>query len=523
MSHFGEAPGSLIDWIDTRIETGFSNFVYIDEHFYSCPVLRRIFSIARKLGYQSLLQEELSEQDSLLLLKENAMLALRAPDFKKSKVIRLCFFRTTPDQQPNDACGDCLGYAVFKIDHFSGAPQPKFHIYEAVMRPSRSERGNNFIHCSKHFTVSTTIGRFSVEGALYAQQNDLTFVCAHVALRTVIAAASPNNDSDYCQINQLLGIDHTTRQLGSSANAPNSGLDRNEMEAVFKHCGLDFTTTVHEPGTAEFTGEFQRELYSSIESGMPALLGFELDPAPNGSPQGRHIIPVLGHTFNEDTWVADASRAYFEGGLQYYSSESWLSTYVTHDDNFGPYLCLPRHFIRKKNFRISFGLLRSSQNMTAVDAEAVGLDFCNALAKTFAREKSGWLGRFAAFANTGLLVLRTIQLQKREYLEHLKQSTSWNGARHPADTLAQIEATLPEHFWLIEASAPELFAASRRKFGEVLIDTTIAPNGTDPTPLWLGARLPSAFFIQQNKAFHTLPSGIQSHTELFQFNTTPQI
>jgi hypothetical protein len=43
-----EAPGKQLEWIGTGISKGFSNFDFIDLRYSSNPVLRRIFSLARK-------------------------------------------------------------------------------------------------------------------------------------------------------------------------------------------------------------------------------------------------------------------------------------------------------------------------------------------------------------------------------------------------------------------------------------------------------------------------------------------
>jgi hypothetical protein len=50
-------------------------------------------------------------------------------------------------------------------------------------------------------------------------------------------------------------------------------------------------------------------LYGSVESGYPALVVFD---AGNGNQ--KHVIPIIGHTFNEDTWVPRADLAYFSVG-----------------------------------------------------------------------------------------------------------------------------------------------------------------------------------------------------------------
>ena len=105
--NFRAAPGTRIDWIDTRIESEFSNFLYIDRHYRSHPVLRRIFSLARVLGYQSLLIERLDEHTCALLAEENAALGIRRSNFVSSSVHRLTFWRCAPDAvaAPTDFIG----------------------------------------------------------------------------------------------------------------------------------------------------------------------------------------------------------------------------------------------------------------------------------------------------------------------------------------------------------------------------------------------------------------------------------
>src|SRR6185437_3386454 len=80
---------------------------------------------------------------------------------------------------------------------------------------------------------------------------------------------------------------------------------------------------------------YRKYIYGSVESGLPALLGFQFDM---GQPEeSGHIIPVLGHTFNADTWIPRAAFSYFILGqsTRYVPSESWVSTYIIHDDNWG--------------------------------------------------------------------------------------------------------------------------------------------------------------------------------------------
>ncbi len=507
---FRQADGRRLDWINTGTDQGFSNFLYVDRQYRSNNILRRIFSLARKHGFRSLLVEEIAEADCPLLAEENSALRLRRPDFQRSTVHRLSFFRCLKDQAPAPA--DFIGYAVFKTDELTDLPKPKDHVFEAVIPAFRQAEQNNFIHCSRQYLVTTTAGQFSVVGNLYAQQNDFTFVCAHVSMRSALAAVLPDGDVSYARLNALAGIDHQVTKVGEGR-----GLGPPQMEAILNSLGIPFEKIVHEPQQQlDLPTEFQRDLYGLIESGYPALVGFELHD-PNPGPQGssRHMIPVIGHTFNEDTWVPEAQRDYFGAKLSYFPSENWLSSYVIHDDNYGPYYCLPRHFLKKDNFRIIYGLKRFPTSFSAIEAEAVGLAFIGAIIKKIPAIGQDWYDRFAVYHNCGLLVLRTILARKADYVAHLQALRCWQGPVLEPAHIQKFQNHLPEDFWLVEASAPELFSSSRRKFGEVLVSAqTALPKPLDLT-LLLGARLPGVVLLRQQGTVAVEPTQLGSHTGLF--------
>ena len=326
----------------------------------------------------------------------------------------------------------------------------------------------------------------------------------------------PEADITYARLNALAGIDHQARQVGRQGNE-SRGLGTPDIENILNSLGVSFEKIVHEPSkNLDLPTEFQRDLYGFIESGCPALVGFELDdpaPEPNGSP--RHIIPVIGHTFNEDTWVPDAQRAYFGGKLRYFSSESWLSTYVVHDDNFGPYYCLPRHFLKKDNFRIIYGLKKQPTPFNAVEAEAIGFDYFGAIVRNIPRRNQDWYDRFAVFQQRGWLVLRTTLVHKAAYVAHLQSLTSRDGEVLEPALVQKFQNHLPETFWIIEASAPELFASSRRKFGEVLLSAQLAIPKPLNLSLLLAARVPGMVMFNQQNNVTIDQTKLQAHTDLF--------
>ena len=181
---------------------------------------------------------------------------------------------------------------------------------------------------------------FKVNGYLYAQQNALTNVCAHVALRTAAARFHPNGDMSYREMNQLLGIDHVKVKMGEG-----SGLTTQQMQRVLEAAGAKCFPADYSNPSAN-PPPFQKYIYGSIESGYPAIVIFGTTD-PDGS---LHAVPVFGHTLNQDTWVPSADFSYFKigEGTKYIPSESWLSMFIAHDDNWGSNYCIPRHYLRPK-------------------------------------------------------------------------------------------------------------------------------------------------------------------------------
>lgn len=511
------AAGRQVFYKDTGQEYSF--FVLVDQEFRSSPVMRRIFSLARKAKYRSTVIDEIDELGCPLLAEENQALRKRLPNYSHSRVRRVSFFSTDIAYGIPPASA-FIGYAVFKEDFTKDNPKRPLksgYVFESVLKPVRPREENNFVHCCREYKVATSLGEYSVLGVLYAQQNALTFVCAHVALRTALSTLVPGNDITYGEINGILGIDHTKHKVGDGV-----GLSPQQIEKVLKAKGVAWEMFKHEPrADAKLKHDYQHSLYGSIECGMPALVGFELRSDKKGEEPDRHIICAIGHTFNEDAWLPAAQPMYFTKSVGYYRSENWLSTFVVHDDNVGPYQCIPRHYITKKHFRLLVGLQRTPTLLSYVNAEAIA-----ALAVARIREtspvKAGWTEDdywfllFDFFANYHRIVIRTLLLTKKEYIDHMINIDSW-GQKLSAELLARLNGSLPDWIWMAEISAPELFQSSRRKFGEVLLSCDPQKGKTLFEKHFVGARLPGRLFLPGEALEKPVDSPIKGHSDLFGF------
>jgi hypothetical protein len=162
------AQGHRIEWIDTRKESGFSNFLFVDQRCSSHPVMRRIFSLARKQRFQSVLIEELRASDCATIAADDVALARRQSDFTRSHVQRFSFLRSLKGEAPGP--DDFIGSAIFRSDSFSGFPSPRHHVYEALIPPPRDASENNFIHCSRQYRFHTSAGDFAVKGVHFTRR-----------------------------------------------------------------------------------------------------------------------------------------------------------------------------------------------------------------------------------------------------------------------------------------------------------------------------------------------------------------
>ena len=291
----------------------FSNYTFAESSFPGCQPLKRLLSLARRLGYKWLSQEELVPSELSALGDED--LGHRKPhDFSKSQVWRIAFFSKAPDDKAFNETTDFLGYAILRRNSFTSDFQD--HVYEAVIKCPRYE--NYYVHCNKTYTVSINGSPLSISGNLFCQQDRYTYVCAQTALRMALAAILPLGDINYQEINQHARVDHVDTVVGEG-----KGLSSEQIKTVLTKAGISSFRWTAETSNIPY----QKYIYGSIESGFPALLGLRLQSEKQDEPS--HLVPVFGHTFNQDTWVPNASSSYFTIGntTQYLPSETWVSSY----------------------------------------------------------------------------------------------------------------------------------------------------------------------------------------------------
>ena len=511
----------------------FSNFEFVDRVFNGLASLRRIMSQVRQHGGKTMVLEDVAIEDADDLLEENADLKKHVGVTFPSRATRLSFFskefKTLRGLSSVD-CEDFIGYAILKLDDLPRG-YDKARVYESVIRTSRHI--NNFVRGEQEWTCAVAGNRIAVKGYLYAQQNGATNVCAHVALRTAAARFHKDGDMTYREMNSLPGIniDHLMRKAGGPTGV---GLNQNQMVEVLEAAGARCIKV-------EYTGKgkkseslppFQKYLYGSIESGFPAIICFWT------SGDFYHAIPVFGHTFNEDTWVPSAELDYFSKGAgpKCIPSESWLSTFIGHDDNWGSNFCIPRDFLYTKKYcdkmagrpgpckkqeeRVFcvIATLPKEVEISPPKAEAIGANYLFSMLQQLPAISGPWQGRLDWYAHHNRLVLRPILVDGPQYASHLAKLTDWD--KEPFDpVIVEILAKgLPKgKLWLIELSVPELFSTNRRKVADVLIGAEVSARDRKN---FVVARLPGCFAVLRKGSpskplFTFVPSGAEGHVPLF--------
>ena len=270
---------------------------------------------------------------------------------------------------------------------------------------------------------------------------------------------------------------------------------------------------------------YQKYLYAGVESGGGALLGFGLSVSEEEN-DGSHIVPVFGHTFNKDTWVPNATNAYFRVGkdTQYVTSSNWLSSFLMHDDNFGPNYILPKSYVQPEQVSYVLSILRKGAVYGALKAEAMGIDFLNSFSGILKSIGSSWPLRLLSSIAREEVVLRAVCVSREEYANSLKHSADWKGKLEDSKMPDLLEQTLPKILWMIEFSIPELFPANQRKIGELIFDATTLPDlkRRPDYGIFMLARYPKLYILKRRskagkETFVSFKSTLEDHLPVFTF------
>jgi len=496
----------------------------VDSDFGGITSLHRCFSLARSADFRTLTIED-TPSSGLIHAEDDELQAL-FPDHSTSGLQRLAFW----SQGFNDEDGiplledeHLIGYAIVKKDDVPSVSCSKWHVFEAVFR--KYQHRHKCVPSPQRYAVSIGGRDFSLPGVLYCQQNGLNKSCAHVAVRSLLSRRLPESDISYAAMNDV------ARDISGPAYQPKAGLGVEHIREILSRNGIpfrdiDYLTEEEDDPDIRARLPFHKYLYSGIESGCGGLLGFRLS-GPGAAGDEWHMIPFYGHTFNKDTWAPDAERSYFNvgGGLGYIPSESWTSSFLGHDDNFGPNFCVPRLYVKPEHADYVVELLADGVRYSGVQAETMALPFLYSLYPRLIEhaEEGGWLLRLAQLAAPKVqkAILRTVSIRAADYLEHLASVSDWEGRQEMTEVIEILRRLLPPMVWVAEVSVPQLFPANERKVGEILLDPRVPCDSEHDVnyDAFLLARVPGHYFLVESVSgktplFMEIPSLLNSHVPL---------
>jgi hypothetical protein len=482
--------------------------------------VHRICTLMRKMGVQSLLREELHIAGELQ--EEVDDVAKRSGGGIGATAVRFTFFRSLPASRKwyDVPAHDLLAYAVFVT--LENAKGKVTYVYEAVIRPPGFSQAsewqsvtNYYVHCVREFeltlgTVGVSRPPLKLPGTFFCQQNGLTHVCAHAALRIALNSWPAYTGAKVTprMINQVLGYDHS-----GSHSVPAGGLTSSEITKVVEARGFGAIS-------AEFLLrpdiDYEAFVYPLIESGCPVILGVT-------GPGVAHVVAILGHTLNTDRWSEARHKYGVFPSSQYIPTSSWVDHFIASDDNFGAYVTLPTEGLRnilvpKHNpnlhAAVAVGLVPKGADYWGYIAEQVAARVANTLIeKTVLEPPNRWLTQLQAGLKVGTkIVCRTLLCDRERFCSHMAEVKDEQDNRLSPEEVERLRKALDERFWVTEITTTNLYTGNKHKLGDVVLKCKVdsAPRRAVPLLAWL----PGVVWEELETNGMPVPWSLQGHIPL---------
>ncbi len=424
---------------------------------------------------------------------------------------------------------DYLGYAILRGVESENVLQ----IWESVIR--HDPIINNYLHTLNiydGYVGSEANGKpFRVRGSYYAQQNNLTSVCAHVALQTLLNDGLYERGKDIIRaedMNVALGINHTTNKLGRHGRDEYGTLSTGQVLTLLRK---KYNLEVHRYTFAPTKQlDYAAFLYPYIESCCGCLLAFGRPVRDGGTVD--HVVPVIGHTFNSDLWFPEAGLAYLNVPDEpniVLDSRQWVDHFLIHDDNYGIYMCLPAHCLDSESHycegrprggtratdpasrrpslaRHAFAVVPSDVQTYPQTARRYAARVLYDLKKRITDPRPMWLKEVLMAVNqaqpeeekghhalTRAPVMRTLLVSKQQLLAHWDNIGAFNKLDGQKQ---QVEREIAPYVWLVEVSISEVFTANRAKVVDIAMNAVgHFSESASPWRVCCAIRVPGEFIL----------------------------
>ncbi len=451
-----------------------------------------------------------------------------------------------------------LGYAVILTMQLPDGSR-RTYLLEAVIRPPSVtyespnngiltvEVPNYYVHSTRSFDTHLGTQRhnrmLTFEGSFFTQQNDLTSVCAHAALRTAVnSCAGINGLQAMTQkgkltnqyINDILGIDFSSprKTLGHYSNDDQAinrklGLTREDIHTVVESLGARLLVSNF---IEDLSVDYDEFMYPLVESRLPTILEVEgWDRARNQ--MYAHALAVTGHTLNSDRWEPEANVGYGKyPKRQYIQVCEWVCHYVINDDNYGMNVTLPSSMVRNDIVPYKNPNLHATRVMSIVPRKITWAGYTAqrravSIARAHIRDTrlaspSYWLDKLKERNQDGNLVFRTVLQENdayRRYMEDLIQK----GIIRATNAQRAYLSSLPKYLWITEVSIPHLYSGNKAKLGEVVVDASASQKDIESGQCVFMAWFPG--FLRHRSKQRSELFGVDTHVPLIRRNGLPLI
>jgi len=473
-----------------------SSFLFkLLERFGEDATLKRIFQIILLHNCQTILIESFYKHEAWDSEYEKFYKNLfKAPS---NSTTRLHFFAAQLIEQDfanlEQYQEQYLGFCVLRPLENQKVISASIKPFEDANEPKRS-----FLLCNEIYDVDieTSKGiwqKLHIASTPFTQQDGQLGRCSHAAIQTVDSVLIKGRNRPQREkkpntpyfTGDIVGL--LSEFLGIQRQIPSEGLIPIQISQALIRMGYDPLVYEYEKDKPiKYPPE--KIVYHYLESNIPIILGVPTS-------YGNHALTVIGHSFEPDLWWATAGEQYYgqDSGLDYKCSTNWVQNFILHDDNFGPYLTLPKEmlwFYAHRNLIIIVPL-PPGVNMKGEEAETIAHAWAVTVADKRKEEESDsnreyfeWFNILYDHLHRQDIVLRTWLLESGLFKEKFVDP-------EVADYYEFLN--MPDNVWLTEVSIPELFCQQRLRLGEVIIDPTEAKFRT----ALLAVHLPG-FMITRN-------------------------
>lgn len=409
------------------------------------------------------------------------------------------------------------------VNYSSNKERQSYLLYSVATIPKKYLSENNiptplmnyYFHSFKDYTLifkdqNNKNVNFKIRGVPFFQKNNITSFCMQSTLATILNILSPGNELILPnQVNQIYGA-----SLGNGVLFDKQKV----MEVIKKQKFYSKEILFDQISTVElFKSLFNRfgwppsaSVYPWMESGFPGFIVFHTRAG------NLHVVPIIGHTLNTDSWQPEADIRYSRRVRFHFRSVSaWIDNFIIHDDNFGMYFCYPTSKLsEKKNPKryLTDHVIFITKEKVKLLPDELEIDLISNIRKWFemnenvTEQDNPWLYKIINERNAPL-VSRTLLVNKNDYLESLRKVDS-EKKKIPEYILKVIKKQLPNSFWLTEITLPDLYIANK-----AALISVVTKKDSDKQ---IFIRFPNFCYLYIKDEYFkvTIPTG--SHYKLFE-------